>query len=193
MTYALPAAAPPPPKRQVLVGTAVACAALLAFTGGLLGLYLSIRRRVFNAGTSWVPSDVVLPEVPANVMLVTVVTIPLFAQWASWAGRRQQRAYVALALGVCGLFAAAALNAQMYLYTQVEMPAQGDGSFPTMFWAVTGALVVVVIIGLLYSVVAAFRALGGRRDSELLAGHALYWYVASIVTAAIWYAVYVTK
>ena len=36
--------------------------------------------------------------------------------------------------------------------------------------------------------------LGGRvRDHELVAAHALYWYVLAVAFAAVWFVVYVTK
>ena len=42
--------------------------------------------------------------------------------------------------------------------------------------------------------VTAFRALSGRLgDTDVLAGHALYWYWAAAAYSAIWFVVYVTK
>jgi heme/copper-type cytochrome/quinol oxidase subunit 3 len=48
--------------------------------------------------------------------------------------------------------------------------------------------------GLVFTGVTAFRFLGGRTtDRELVAAHALYWYVLAAVFSAIWLIVYVTK
>jgi heme/copper-type cytochrome/quinol oxidase subunit 3 len=63
-----------------------------------------------------------------------------------------------------------------------------------MFYAITGMFTVLMIAGLLFTTVAAFRYIGGRSaDRELLAGHALYWYAMSAIYAGIWFLVYVTK
>ena len=46
----------------------------------------------------------------------------------------------------------------------------------------------------MFTAVAAFRFLGGRiDDQELVAAHALYWYVFAAVFSAVWLVVYVTK
>ncbi len=51
-----------------------------------------------------------------------------------------------------------------------------------------------VVAGLVFSAVAAFRALGGRlRETEILSAHALYWYFVAIAYSAVWFVVYVTK
>ena len=51
-----------------------------------------------------------------------------------------------------------------------------------------------VIVGLVYTTVTAFRALGGGlRDTEILAAHALYWYFTAAAYSAVWFVVYVTK
>jgi prolipoprotein diacylglyceryltransferase len=46
--HALPAAPPPAPRRQLLVGTSLACAAGVTMYGGMLALYLFCRRRKLN-------------------------------------------------------------------------------------------------------------------------------------------------
>jgi len=51
-----------------------------------------------------------------------------------------------------------------------------------------------MIIGVVFSAVAAFRYIGGRSgDQEILVSHAIYWYAMSAIFAAIWFLVYVTK
>ena len=62
-----------------------------------------------------------------------------------------------------------------------------------MFYAVTGAFMVLMVIGILFSAVAAFRFSGGRTDdTEIVAAHAMYWYTMAAVFTAIWFVVYVT-
>ena len=53
-----------------------------------------------------------------------------------------------------------------------------------------------VVGGLLFLAVMAFRALGGQltgRAAEGLAAAALYWYVTIGVFAVVWYAITITK
>jgi len=58
----------------------------------------------------------------------------------------------------------------------------------------TGTMVAIVIAGLVYTAVAAFRALGGRlQETDVLSAHALYWYFAAAAYSAVWFVVYVTK
>ena len=55
-------------------------------------------------------------------------------------------------------------------------------------------MLALVIIGVVFTAVTAFRVLGGREaDTEIVAAHALYWYVLSAVFSALWLIVYVTK
>jgi heme/copper-type cytochrome/quinol oxidase subunit 3 len=87
----------------------------------------------------------------------------------------------------------AALNAQIFLYSQIELGI-ADGVYQVMFYAITGTFTVLVITGLAYTAVTAFRYLGGRSaDTELVAAHALYWYLLTAVYVALWFVVYVQK
>lgn len=189
---ALPPAALPAPRRQLFIGTALACVAATMLMGGMLGIWVLLRERVVDGGGRF-PVDYVIPEVATNVMLMTVWALCLFAQWAVYAGTRGDRAHTALALGVTGLLAVAFINAQAFVYVDmgVEISATYYG---VLFYAVTGAMLALVVAGLVYSVVAAFRALGGRLgETEILSAHALYWYFIAIAYSAVWFVVYVTK
>ena len=93
LMHALPAAPAPPPRRQVLVGTALAGVATVMLIGGMLAVWILQRERAIDAEGTWVPEGVTIPEVPANVMLIGVWALCVFAQWAVYAGppRRQGR------------------------------------------------------------------------------------------------------
>ena len=61
-------------------------------------------------------------------------------------------------------------------------------------YALTGAIVVLFIVGALFSAITAYRYLGGRStDRELITAHALYWYFLSFAFAMLWFVIYVTK
>lgn len=190
---ALPPAAAPAPRRQLFIGTAVACVAATMLVGGMLAIWVLLRERALDGGIERFPVDYIIPEVASNVMLMTIWGLCLFAQWAVYSGNRGDRAHTALALGVTGLLAIAFINAQAYVYVDMAVPVAAD-YYGSLFYAMTGTMTALVIAGLVYSVVAAFRVLGGRlRETEILAAHALYWYFAAAAYSAVWFVVYVTK
>ena len=192
MTLALPAAPLPPPRRQLLVGTALACVAGTMLIGGMLAIWVLLRERAVDAGERF-PADFTIPEVASNVMLMTIVALCLFAQWTLYAAKRRDRVNVGLSLGVVGVMAVAFINAQAFVYHSMEMPIS-DGTYPGLFYAMTGTILVLVVIGLVFAAVCAFRYLGGRlQETELIAAHALYWYFVAAAFAAVWFVVYVTK
>lgn len=195
--HALPAAPAPPPRRQLLVGTALASTGLLMLIGGMLAVWYQQRARALDAGeeATWLPDGVSVPEVPTNVMAFGLVGLVLFAQWAVYAARRGDRANTGLALGLVALIGLAVINAQVFVYHQMNLPIAGDAAgYAGMFYAVTGTMVALLVIGVAFSLITAFRALGARsRDAELVAAHALYWYVVTAAFVAVWFVVYVTK
>lgn len=191
---ALPPAPAPAPRRQLLVGTALASAASVALVGGMLALWVRFREQAINGLTHrWLPEGVNIPEVAANVMLIALVPLCVFAQWAVYSAKRDDKPHTGLALGLTGLIGIALINAQAYIYSQMKVPA-AEGTFGAMFYALTGVVTALAVIGVVFSAVTAFRYLGGRTtDREVVAAHALYWYSYSAVFVALWFVVYVTK
>ena len=175
---ALPAAAAPAPRRQIFVGTALACVAITMLVGGMLAIWVLLRDRVVSGGGRF-PVDYIIPEVATNVMLMTIWALCMFAQWAVYSGSRGDRAHTALALGVTGLLAVAFINAQAFVYTDMAVEIRAE-NYGVLFYAVTGTMMAIVIAGLIFTSVAAFRALSGRlQETEILSAHALYWYFAA--------------
>lgn len=194
MTIALPAAAPPEPRRQMLVGTALAAAAGSTLIGGMLAIWVLLRERFLDANPEGrFPIDYIITEVASNVMLMTLFALCLFAQWAVYAGARGDRAHAGLALGLVGLLGIAYINGQAFVWYTMAVEIK-DEYYGALFYAVTGTMVALVAAGLVYTAVAAFRALGGRLGSaEVLSAHALYWYFVAAAYTAVWFVVYVTK
>lgn len=195
---ALPPAAAPAPRRQILVGTAIACAAGTALIGGMLALWLKYRQHALDANESWVPEGVNIKMVAPNVMLLVFIPICVFAQWAVYSAKRNDKPHTGTALGLVGVLGIAYINAQANVYAKMNMAASAgdaaDGTFNTMFYTITGVVLALVIIGVVFSAITAFRYLGGRTvDREVVAAHALYWYFLSFVFAMLWFVVYVTK
>ena len=194
---ALPPAAAPAPRRQMFVGTALGCVAAGSLIGAMLALWMRFRTEALDVtGGRWVPKGVDVPLVPANTMLLAFVLIGIFAQWGVYAARRDARSHTAMALALVGLIGVAIVNAQAYIYARMELPISGDGAtaFNAMFYAITGTFVLLLIIGIGFSAITAFRYMGGRTtDREIVSAHALYWYFLGALFFALWLVVYVTK
>ena len=127
-------------------------------------------------------------------MLIGVWGVCVFAQWAAWSARRGDRAHTGVALGLVAVMAIALINAQAYVYSQMALPIADETGYAAMFYAVTGTVIALFVVGLVFAGVAAFRFLGGRSaDREVVAAHALFWYVLAAVFSAVWLIVYVTK
>lgn len=190
---ALAAGPAPAPRNQMIVGATLASMAALMLTGGMLAVWSVQRSAAIDAEGSWLPSGVTIPEVPSNVMLIAFAGLCSFAQWALWAAKRGDRPNTVFALGATAFVAILVINAQAFIYSQIELSVS-DGAYGSMFFAITGTFVALMIAGVAFTAVTAFRFLGGRsRDRELLTAHAIFWYAMAVVYAAIWFVVYVTK
>lgn len=190
----LPAAPAAQPRRQLFVGTALACSAGAALFGSMLALWLRFRTDALSiADGVWMPETVKVPEVAANVMFIAFLPICVLAQWAVYAARRDDKHGTALALSLVALLGFAVLNAQAFVYSQMHV-AVSDGAFGSMFYAVTGVFTLLLLLGIGFSLITAFRYLGGRTgDREIVSAHALYWYFLSVAFVALWLVIYVTK
>lgn len=197
---ALPPASQPAARRQVFVGTAVAGAAGFMLIGGMMATWLKFRadapvRESLKRGfiKDWMPDKIVVPEIAANMMLLGLFVICIMAQWAVYSAKRNDRTHTGLALGVTALLALASINAQIAIWSQMGVGAN-DGAFHSMFYAATGTMTALLLSGLVYTAVAAFRYLGGRnKEVELVSAHALYWYFLTAAFCAVWFVIYVQK
>jgi heme/copper-type cytochrome/quinol oxidase subunit 3 len=159
----------------------------------MLAVWVLLRQRVVDAGGRF-PDKYVITEVATNVMLMTVWAIALFGQWAVYSGKRADRTHTTLALGVVGMLAVAWLNAQAFTWSQMQVVLADDTGYGAVFYAMTGTMFAIVVAGLIFTVIAAFRALSGRlAGTDVLVAHSLYWYWAAAAYSAVWFVVYVTK
>ena len=184
-----PAAAP---RRQIIVGSAVVSMVMIMLTGGMLAVWSEQRTTFVERDGNWLPDGVVIPEVAANVALIAFIAICTFAQWAVWAVRRNDRGHAAFALGTTALTAIMVINAQAFIYADMGLGIS-DGAYATMFYAVTGMFMLLMIIGVVFTAVTAFRSIGGRSDNDIVVAHAIYWYTMAAVFTAVWFVVYITK
>jgi len=190
---ALHAGPAPAPRRQLFVGTALAGAAVITLFGGMLATWMRMRTNALDATGEWLPRKIIVPEVPTNVILIAFLPLVIFGQWAVYAARRDDRANAGLALGLTALMGLAVINGMVFAFNQIKLPLAG-GAYNSMFYALTGTMTVLFVIGIAFTVVCLFRYLVGRsNDSEIVSAHALFWYVLAAVFSAIWLIVYVTK
>ena len=191
---ALSPAAQPARPRVLLVGTALAAAASFMTIMGLLGVYLAARADVITRGDSWLPDGSNIPLTPGNIALGTMLLSAVTMWWAVDAVGKNDRQMAYLALALTIFFGIAVINATSFLYSQSNLPV--DTTPGLLIYAVTGAHLAMIIIGLVYAAVMTFRTLGGEyqgRDREGLTAAALFWYVTIAADAVIWLAIYVTK
>ena len=179
-----------PRRRQQLMGTAIASAAVAAFTFTLLGRYLALRAANID---TWLGENNI-PLTQPNMQMGTLVLSLFTAQWAVWAIARDERGQSYLALGVTALLGVAFLNQTTFLWTVVGLEmSQLEGPY---FYALTASNFAFVAVGLVYLLLMGFRTLGGQFDSkypEGLSAAVLFWYVNVALYSVIWYAVYITK
>ena len=140
------------------------------------------------------PQGVTIPEVPTNIMLITFAVLCVFAQWAVYAVQRADRVHAGLALGLTGLFGLAIINAQAYVYSQIELPI-ADGGY-------AGHVLrhhrhVFALHDRRRGVHRRHRVPLPRRSQAATARSSpptpSYWYFLAAVYAAMWFVVYVTK
>jgi heme/copper-type cytochrome/quinol oxidase subunit 3 len=197
---ALPPAPQAPARRQVFVATSLAAAAGTTLLGGMLAMWLQFRadaplRESAKRGMikDWMPAKIVVPEVATNMMLIGLCVVCVMAQWAVYSAKRNDRTHAGLAFGLTALFGLMVVNAQVYTWTQMGVAVSG-GAFHTMFYAITGTMMVLLVSGLVFTAVAAFRYLGGRtKELEVVSANALYWYFLTAAFTALWFVVYVQK
>ena len=192
---ALPSAAAPSRPRTLLVGVGVAVAACTVLIGSMLATYLKVRDEAGGGATGTWLGKTIIPEVAANMMLIIVFGASVLVQWALYSIARGDRRHTAYALGLTALFGLAAINTQSYIWRTLHL-ALAKGPYQTMFYVVTGTLVMFLAVGIVVAGVTAFRLLGGRyssTDTDGVAAAALFWHFLSVATCAVWYVMYVVK
>ena len=201
MSIALPAGPQPSPNRRITIGTAVFGAGIAAMIGSMLAIWLKFRADAPTRESSdglkiikdWLPKDVTVPEVAANTMFATFPVAALMAQWAAYSAKRNDSSHRSLALAISFVIGLAIVNAQIAVYSQMDI-GLADGQFQTMFYAITGTMLLLVAGGMVFSLVAFFRSVGGRdNDIDVVNAHAFYWYFLTAAFVVVWFVVYVQK
>jgi len=201
MNFALPAGPRPAPRRQVFIGTGIVVAILSMVIGGMLSLWLRFRAAAPTRASSdgfrqikdWLPADIKIPEVVTNTGLITFAVACIMVQWAVYAARRRDNSHVVAALALNLLFGVAIVNAIVATFIQMGASV-ADGAYQSMFFAIVGTLLALVVGGIGFTVATMFKSIGGRAaNSDLMSAHALYWYFLTAAYTAVWFVVFVQK
>ncbi len=196
----LPAGAPPAPRNTILVAAGAAAVAGTMLMYGMLAVWFKFRDaaplRVAKNGKmirDWLPADIAIPEVATNTLMITMVVTCVMAQWAVYSAKRHDVSHAGLALVVTSFLGVALINGQAAVYMQMGIGLL-DGPYQTMFYAVTGTMLFLLVTGLVFSFTTMFRVYAGRvRDHQVVSAHALYWYFLATTFLAMWFVVYVQK
>ena len=195
-----PLAAPPAPAprrpRLLLIGSAFGSVASALVVLSTLAVYLQLRGDYLEAGgTGGTPEEFTLPLTPGGMGMVTLLMSLVSVSWAVWSLRRDDRQHAYLAVGLTLLFGIAFINATVNLYQQIQLPLAFSG-LGGLLYIVTGAHLVMVVVGMVFLAVMGFQSLGGQltgRDADGMSAAALYWYVTVAVYGVIYYGIYITK
>lgn len=179
-----------PRRRELLFGTGLVTAGVSMALVTLVAQYLSTRAA---AGGAWlVENDIPLTQ--PNMQLVTIAMSAITMQWAVWAISRDDRYHAYMALGLTLLLGIAFVNQTTFLWKMAEVTMeQPEGP---LFYAVTVGHFAMVIAGLIFITLMAFRALGGQfssRQPDGIGAAAIFWYACIGLYGLIWFAVYVQK
>jgi cytochrome c oxidase subunit 3 len=201
MSLALPAAPQQSSRRQLLVSTALVAAGAAMLMAGMIAMWMKFRAGAPTRESSdglriikdWMPESITIPEVAANTMFATFPFAALMAQWAVYSAKRRDGGHRSLALVITFGLGIAIVNAQIAIYLQMEL-GLAEGAFQTLFYAITGTMMFLVIAGMAFTAVTFFRSIGGRDDDQqVVSAHALYWYFLTAAFTAVWFFVYVQK
>jgi heme/copper-type cytochrome/quinol oxidase subunit 3 len=179
-----------PRRRELLFGTGLVTAGVSMAIVTLVAQYLATRAAA--GGTWFVDNDIPLTQ--PNMQLVTIGMSAVTMQWAVWAINRDDRYHSYMALGLTLLLGIAFVNQTTFLWHMAEVTMdQPEGP---LFYAVTVGHFAMVIAGLIFIALMAFRALGGQfssRQPDGISAAAIFWYACIGLYGLIWFAVYVQK
>ena len=193
-TIALPPGASTAPRSQ-LVATSLAIVAGSSLMAGLLGFYMSRRHAVSAPGANWIPDGVHIPNAPIVMTVVTAILASLIGHWAVWAAKRREQGHTFLAIGTTLLLIVAFLNMVIFSMNEMDI-AIGASEWHNLAFTITGYIIALTIIAIVYLMLMALRVLGGDLGDEgaaLVNSSVVFWDFVVIAWCAAWYAVYVVK
>ncbi|MEX0767524.1 MAG: cytochrome c oxidase subunit 3 [Microthrixaceae bacterium] len=179
-----------PRRRELIFGTVFVTAGIAMGLLTLIGSYIATRDA---AGNAWLVDNQIALTQP-NMQMLTMVMSVVTMQWAVWSICRDDRYHTYLALGVTLLLGIAFVNQSTFLFKEAGISiTQPEGP---LFYAVTLSHLAMVIAGLIFIVLMAFRTFGGQyssRQPDGISAAAVFWYAGVALYSVIWFAVYIQK
>src|SRR5437660_11717120 len=173
-TIGTPPPAPPARPRVLLIGTALACTAIIMAFAGVIGVYAERRASTIRGGAPWLPKAVTIDLTPFNVALIGLAISCVVMQWAIYCVGTNDRQRGYLARGLTALLGAAYINSMAFAYTQMGFTVHDPSGVGVLVYVITGMHVAMTGAGIVFIGLMAFRTLGGQysgRDKEgLVAG-----------------------
>jgi heme/copper-type cytochrome/quinol oxidase subunit 3 len=184
-------------RRTEFVGATFAVAGVAMFFGGLIAIYLGERATFLRESSeSWIPSSANMQLAQPTMIAWTLILSVATMQWAVYATARNDRGNSLLAIGVTFLFGVAVVNQVVFQFIQMGLELEGGSNAAVLIYTISWSHVGVVVIGLIYLVVWAFRNLASGNttvNTQGIASLAVFWYAIVIAYQIIWIAIFVTR
>ena len=184
----------PTRPRSLVVASAFGTGAVLAYFGGLFGIYFSIRADAMAWGTQWFPEGAI-ELAPGGMNMATMAVSAITMGWAVHSVLKDDRVHAYLALALTAVMGIAMVNQTAFYIADIGLPIDTSQATTLMF-VIVGSHLVMVSVGVLWLGLLLLRALGGQdtsRHRDLVSAAALYWYAVNAVYAVIWVGIYIAK
>tara|TARA_B110000196_G_scaffold48889_1_gene39570 strand:+ start:3004 stop:3582 length:579 start_codon:yes stop_codon:yes gene_type:complete len=184
----------PTRPRSLVIASAFGTGAVLAYFGGLFGIYFSIRADAMAWGTQWFPEGAI-ELAPGGMNMATMAVSAVTMGWAVHSVLNDDRVHAYLALALTAVMGIAMVNQTAFYIADIGLPIDTSQATTLMF-VIVGSHLVMVLIGVLWLGLLLLRALGGQdtsRHRDLVSAAALYWYAATAIYAVIWIGIYIAK
>ena len=184
----------PTRPRSLVVASAFGTGAVLAYFGGLFGIYFSIRADAMAWGTQWFPEGAI-ELAPGGMNMATMAVSAITMGWAVHSVMNDDRVHAYLAMAVTAVMGIAMVNQTAFYIADIGLPIDTSQATTLMF-VIVGSHLVMVSVGVLWLGLLLLRALGGQdtsRHRDLVSAAALYWYAVNAIYAVIWVGIYIAK
>lgn len=194
---ALPPAAAEPRPRTLMVGTVLASATSVMFFMALFAIYLGQRQQTRAAGIEWFPEGAIrLP--PGGMMMMTLVLSLGTMAWVQQAIKNDDRRSSLIAFAITMILGGSIINQTVFYWKDMGLGISDNpaSNAAMLMYTITGAHMLMTIVGLVFIFLMTVRTLFGQYDSRQADGihaAAFFWYSVVAVYSVIWIAIYIAK
>ena len=187
---------PPLPSRPrtLVTGAVLGSIASVMFFAGLLAIYFSMRADAIAWGSEWFPEGAI-QLVPGGMNMATMSLSVITMAWAVRSVSLNDRIHAYLALGLTALLGVAMINQTVFYLNDIGLPVDYSKA-STLLFTIVGAHMIMVAIGVIWSLLLLVRAFGGqdtRRHQDLVSALSIYWYAGVVIYSIIWIGIYIAK